>query len=185
MDNIISWFFLGLSLVALSQWFMEQAQVRAKHPIYQICRLINEPFLKLWWLIFSPRKVEHVLWLWSFLIEVFAVALLVVVDTGLPWSQITHLGLWVVLSGLLNLFRHLVYLEMVSVFVLSVLSWISPYHRLMEPVEALTRPFLSPLRRYLPTFGIIDISPVVLVLLGQFILSIPLGAMEMAVQRLL
>lgn len=185
MDDIVSGFFWGLSWVALSQWFMAHAKVRFNHPIYQACRLINEPFLKLWWLLFSPRKVEHVLWLWALLIEVFSVALLVVMDTGLPWSQITHLGLWVVLSGLLNLLRHLIYLVMISVFVLSVLSWISPYNRLMEPVEALTRPFLSPLRRYLPTLGIIDFSPVVLVLLGQLILAVPIGAMEMAVQRLL
>lgn len=185
MDNMISWVFLGLSLVAISQWFMEHSRVRTNHPIYQTCRMINKPFLRLWWLIFLPRKVEHVLWLWAFLIEVFSVALLVVMDTGLPWSQITHLGLWVILSGLLNLLRHLIYLVMVSVFVLSVLSWVSPYHRLMEPVEAVTRPFLQPLRRYLPTLGMIDFSPVVLVLLGQVLLSIPIGAMEMAVQRLL
>ncbi len=56
----------------------------------------------------------------------------------------------------------------------SLLSWFpvrpgNPFHPLAVILFQITEPILGPLRRIIPTIGMIDISPVVALLLLQFI----------------
>jgi YggT family protein len=48
-----------------------------------------------------------------------------------------------------------------------ILSWIirDPYHPLRQGVDNLVRPLLDPIRRMMPSTGMIDFSPIVLLLL--------------------
>jgi YggT family protein len=55
------------------------------------------------------------------------------------------------------------------VFVSVVLSWVlPPYHPVREAIDRIIDPLLSPIRRILPSAGMFDFSPLVLMILIQF-----------------
>lgn len=50
-----------------------------------------------------------------------------------------------------------------------ILSYfLSPYHPIRETIDRLIEPLLSPIRNMLPQTGMIDFSPLVLIILLQF-----------------
>jgi YggT family protein len=59
----------------------------------------------------------------------------------------------------------------------SVLSWVNPHSPFGLLFDALTRPFLRPIRRFVPPLGNVDLSPLVLIVLLQVIL-IPLAELR-------
>jgi len=67
-------------------------------------------------------------------------------------------------SGLVLLSMHLF---VFAIFVRVILSWISPggYNPAAAIISTLTEPLLRPLRRWLPSLGGIDISPVFAIIL--------------------
>ena len=60
-----------------------------------------------------------------------------------------------------------VYLLIGAAIVQAILSFISPYSVLSPVLDALTRPFYKPFRRFIPPLGGIDLSPLFLVLAAQ------------------
>ncbi len=87
------------------------------------------------------------------------------------------------LGGLLawtavKLLRISVYLLMIALFAQAILSWFNPHTRAASLLDAVTRPFLMPLRRYIPLFGNIDLTPLILIIVCQLILIVPLGWLE-------
>ncbi len=58
------------------------------------------------------------------------------------------------------------------VLLLAVLSWVNPRAPIAPVVDALTQPFLAPIRRIVPLVGGVDLSPLVLILLLQFVLTL-------------
>lgn len=58
------------------------------------------------------------------------------------------------------------------VIVQAVLSWVNPHAPIAPAVDALTQPFLGPIRSVVPLIGGVDLSPLVLILLVQFALSV-------------
>jgi YggT family protein len=56
------------------------------------------------------------------------------------------------------------------VFIASILSFfMSPYHPVREALDRLVNPMLAPIRRLVPTVGMMDFSPLILIILIQFI----------------
>lgn len=76
--------------------------------------------------------------------------------------------------ALLELVRYALYILMVAVVVQVVLSWINPYTPLAPLFDAMTRPLLRPIRRFVPPVANVDLSPLVLLLAMQ-VLLIPLA----------
>jgi len=76
--------------------------------------------------------------------------------------------------ALVDLIRFSVYLLAFAVIVQAVLSWINPYSSVAPIFDAMTRPFLRPLRRVVPALANVDLSPLVLLILLQ-VLLIPLA----------
>ena len=72
----------------------------------------------------------------------------------------------------LDLLRYSIYILMVALIVQAVMSWVNPYTPLAPVFEAATRPFLGPLRRFVPPLGGVDITPLVLLVLLQIVLFI-------------
>jgi YggT family protein len=64
-----------------------------------------------------------------------------------------------------QLLRYSIYILMFAVFIQVVLSWVNPHTPVAPVLEAVTGPFLRPLRRYVPPVGRVDLSPFVLFLL--------------------
>lgn len=79
-----------------------------------------------------------------------------------------------VLAGLaaIDLLRYSLYFLIFSLIVQAVLSWASPYSPVRPVFDTLTRPFLRPLRRFVPPVANVDLSPLVLIVLLQIALIV-------------
>src|SRR5918999_1373157 len=103
----------------------------------------------------------------------------------LAWI-IQALGVWVegeirgiefglvglVLAALVDLVRYSLYILVAAVIIEVVFSWINPGTPVAPVISALTRPFLRPLRRFVPPIGAFDLTPLVLVVLAQIVLIV-------------
>jgi YggT family protein len=57
-----------------------------------------------------------------------------------------------------------------------LLSYVlSPYHPVRMALDRLIEPLLSPIRRILPSTGMIDFSPLILIVLIQFLSRVIIG----------
>ena len=81
------------------------------------------------------------------------------------------------LYAALELVRYSLHILVFAVVVLALLSWFAPYSPVGPVFDALTRPFLAPIRRFLPPLGGVDLSPLVLLVVLQ-ILFIPLAELR-------
>jgi YggT family protein len=69
-----------------------------------------------------------------------------------------------------DLLRYSLYILVFAVIVQAVLSWVNPYTPFAPVFDALTRPFLRPIRRIVPLLGQFDLSPLVLLVILQVLL---------------
>ena len=54
-----------------------------------------------------------------------------------------------------------------------ILSYfVSPYHPLKQALDRIVEPFLSPIRRVVPTAGMFDFSPIILIIAVQILKNI-------------
>ena len=72
----------------------------------------------------------------------------------------------------LDLLRYSLYILVFAVLVQAVFSWINPYAPMAPVFNAMTAPFLRPLRRFIPPVGGIDLTPLVLLVIVQILLII-------------
>lgn len=77
-----------------------------------------------------------------------------------------------VLGGVFDLVRFSLYILVFAVVMVVVFSWLNPHAPMAPLFEALTRPFLRPLRRVIPLLGRFDLSPLVLLILLQVALIV-------------
>jgi YggT family protein len=71
------------------------------------------------------------------------------------------------LIGVVDLARLSMYLLIGIVLVQVILSWVSTYNPLSGVLDSLTRPFYVFFRRFIPTIGNIDLSPILILLAAQ------------------
>ena len=65
------------------------------------------------------------------------------------------------------------------VIVYVVLSFfMSPYHPIRQTVDRLVEPLLAPIRKILPTMGMLDFSPLVLLILVQLLSTVLINALR-------
>jgi YggT family protein len=72
----------------------------------------------------------------------------------------------------LDLVRYSLYLLVFAILVQVLFSWINPYAPMAPVFNAVTAPFLRPLRRFIPPLGGIDLTPLVLLVIIQIILIV-------------
>lgn len=104
----------------------------------------------------------------------------------LAWA-VQLLGLWAVRAGiigvdtgaltlaaiaLVDLVRYSLYILLFAVFVQAVLSWVNPYTPLAPVFDAVTRPFLRPLHRFVPPLGGVDLTPLILIVILYVLLIV-------------
>lgn len=70
---------------------------------------------------------------------------------------------------ILNLIDALFYAFSLAILIRVILSWVrfDPYHPVSLFIHRVTEPILAPIRRLLPSTGMIDFSPLVAILLLQ------------------
>ena len=81
--------------------------------------------------------------------------------------------------GLVHLLKYAIVIFIFASIVQAVMSWVNPYGSPIGPVlEALTRPVLRPLRRYVKPVGNVDLTPLIAIVLAQLLLMLPVAWLE-------
>ena len=78
----------------------------------------------------------------------------------------------VVARAALDLLRYSLYILVFAIIVQVVFSWINPYAPMAPVFNAMTGPFLRPLRRFIPPLGNVDLTPLVLLVIIQILLIV-------------
>jgi YggT family protein len=93
---------------------------------------------------------------------------------------------YVVAAAGLELVKTVIWILILVVIVQAVLSWAAPDGPLAGLLNALTFPFLRPLRRRIPPLGgALDLTPLILIVLLQLILILPVAWLERTLPALL
>lgn len=113
----------------------------------------------------------------AWLLQMLALALLLKLG-GRDLSSAPGIAAGVIAGlALVDLLQYSLKLLMFVLIIQAVLSWVNPYHPLQAVMDALTRPFVRPLRRVIPPLGGVDLSPLVLILI-LMVLDVPLGELR-------
>jgi YggT family protein len=78
----------------------------------------------------------------------------------------------ILFAAILRIARWLLVMLMATAILQAILSWVNPHAPIAPALEQLTRPFLAPIRRFIPLLGGVDLSPLVLLLVVQFLMSL-------------
>jgi YggT family protein len=78
----------------------------------------------------------------------------------------------VVARAALDLLRYSLYILVFAIIVQVVFSWINPYAPMAPVFNAMTAPFLRPLRRFIPPLGNVDLTPLLLLVIIQILLIV-------------
>ncbi|MEF8722630.1 MAG: YggT family protein [Candidatus Accumulibacter delftensis] len=129
------------------------------------------------WLVKPLRKALPGLWgldlaslLPAYLLQLVFVVAVVSLQGGSEARSALDLLPILLWQGVLATLRMSIYLLIGALLVQAVLSWVSPYSPLSQPVGQLTRPFLEPIQRFVPRIGVVDLSPLIAIVLAQLVL---------------
>ena len=103
----------------------------------------------------------------AWLLQALALYLLGAIAGGGLGAEPGRMIAVLVLGAAFDLLRFSVYILIFAVIVQAVLSWVNPHSPVQPLFDAMTRPFLRPLRRLIPLLGNVDLTPLLLLLLLQ------------------
>lgn len=139
------------------------------------------------WLVMPARRVvppvlglDLASALCAWLLQALIAAILVTV-AGRDLSSAPGIAAGILFGqALVDLIQYSAEILLVVVIAQAVLSWINPYNPLQPLLDAITRPFLRPIRRFVPPVANVDLSPVVLIL-AIFLLMVPFAELRRAI----
>ncbi len=157
-----------LYLVALMlRILLEALRADYYNPVCQALIKITDPLVKpLTRLVPNVGSVSLAGLIWLYVLEVVLLLLLVVIG---GWSlSLPALALLAVL----RLVRMLLVLYLVLIIASVILSWVGQgfRHPIVPLIYQLTEPVLAPIRRILPSLGGLDLSPLVALIVVQFLI---------------
>jgi len=87
--------------------------------------------------------------------------------------------------SLVELLKAALWILIVAVFLQALLSWVAPDGPLAGVLNALTFRFLAPIRRVVPPIGgVLDLSPLIVIVLAQLALMLPVAWLEQTAGQL-
>ena len=138
---------LGQAVIALTDWIVK--------PL----RKVIPGFKGIDWASLLATILFQFLWLLAYALIFGSFSLL---GAGIPFLLI---------ATVIALVRAILWLLIMVVIVQAVLSWVAPDGPLSGLLNALTFPFLRPIRRVLPPIGgTLDLSPLVVIVIAQLLL---------------
>lgn len=165
-------------LVLLLRFYLQVARAPFRHPLCQfVMSATNFIVLPARKLVPAIRGYDTATLVTAGLVSLGANTAILLLNPGLPYD-FTAPSTWLalVLLAVLYLFKQTLYLLMGAVIVQAVMSWINPYNPLTPILDALTRPYLRPFRRF--AVGGVDLSPLILFLILQVVLMLPVRMLE-------
>jgi YggT family protein len=153
----------GAAVIALTDWIVK--------PL----RKVFPGFRGLDWASLVASYVFQLLWLAAY----YAVF-------GMGFALIGPGALYLLAAAAVALVRAALWLLIIVVVVQAVLSWVAPDGPLAGLLNALTFPFLRPVRRLIPPIGgTLDLSPLIVIVVVQLVLILPVAWLESSLTRLM
>lgn len=123
------------------------------------------------WIVMPARRVVPSLfgldlatWLCAWILQALALSFLLMLG-GRDLSSAPGIAAGVLFGlALVDLIQYSFKILLFLVILQAVLSWVNPYNPLQPVLDAVTRPFLRPIRRFVPPIANVDLSPFVLVI---------------------
>ena len=172
-------------LAALLRFYMQMLRAPFRNPIAVFVAAMTDFAVKpLRRVIPGLLGLDLASFIIAWLVEFILMLLLFWIAGGpaLPPGAVFSVLLFIAFVRLLRLS---IYLLIGVVLIQAIMSWVSPYHPIMPFFDAMTRPFLRPLRRFIPAIGGVDLTPLVILILCQLILMVPIAWLELESQQLL
>jgi YggT family protein len=167
--DVVAGFFVYM---LLTRFYMQWLRVPFRNPLGVFIIAVTN------WMVAPARRVIPS----AGGLDLASLLLAFVVQVLGQWAKLAVLGvepnplplLAIAATGLLRFSLHIL---VFCVIVQAIMSWFSPYNDLTPVFGGMTRPFLAPIRRFLPPLGGIDLSPLVLLVVLQ-ILFFPLEELQ-------
>ena len=181
LDTVVGLFVLAV----LTRFFAQAMRASFRNPLAQFIVALTD------WAVKPLRRIVPAIlgldtasfllaWLAQILLWAVILALLGMVAGAQPLFWPSLLG-----YALVKVLKLSLYLLMGVVIFEAVLSWVAPFHPIRPFFEALSRPFMRPLRRIVPLVGGVDLSPLLLLIVLQVVLMLPIALLETEIFRLL
>lgn len=166
-DAVIGFF----SVLLLLRFYMQAFRVSFSGPFgHFVLTLTNWAVKPLRRVVPGLMGLDLASLLAALLLQMLLMALALSLSSAAFLADGAALGVAVVWGAVRSILRLSVYLLIGALILQAVLSWVNPYSPLAGPLNQLTRPFLSPIRRILPPISGIDLSPLVAILAAQVLL---------------
>lgn len=162
-----------IAIVLLVDWLARTRRLNPFHPLARSVRRVVDPvILPIERSVVRAGGMPSSAPIWAL---VGAVILGIIIVSGVDWLLGSLIAASIAIaSGPMGLFVLLVRLTFgvlqLALLIVVIVSWlpISPYSSWVRWAFAITEPILRPLRQFLPTFGALDLSPLV----AYFLLSL-------------
>jgi YggT family protein len=179
--------FLGLfALALLLRFYLQAVRAPARNPLSQFLAALTD------FMVRPARRVIPGLWGYdmSTLLLAWAVEVLLIVSirviSGVEMGAAVGASIvGLILLAVVNLLKRFLYILIVAVIAQAILSWVNPRSPAMSVLVSLTRPFLRPFQRRIPTIGGVDISPLLVLVLCQLLLFWPIAPLIVTFSRML
>ena len=155
----------------LLRFYMPWLRAPVRNPVGQFVSALTD------WIVKPARRVVPGLLgldLATILIAWFAEALMLVLVSwlrGFSFASAPGIAAGVLFTlAAMELARASLYLLIGVIVVQVIISWVNPYAPLAPVFDALTRPFYAVFRRFVPTIGNVDLSPLLVLLVAQILL---------------
>lgn len=168
-----------LTLAFLLRFYFQLTKVSFKQPTVQmIVTLTNFAVLPMRRVVPSWGKFDIPTLLLAFLTQlILTIATLWIKDFPLliagnaVWLAIVAMALIGILSLSITIFMY-------AMLIQAILSWVNPYTPIAPILNDLTSPILRVLRKFIPTAGNVDLSPLVFIITAQLVLMTLLIPLE-------
>jgi YggT family protein len=148
-----------LVILLLARFHFQWLRVGFRNPVGEFVLAMTS------WLVMPARRVipglaglDLATLLVAFLLQalgLWVIALIVGVDPG---------AAAIAVAALIDLVRYSLYILIFALLMQAILSWVNPEAPVAPVFNAITRPFLRPLRRFIPPVGRFDLTPLVLMM---------------------
>jgi YggT family protein len=167
LDALIGFFTVALLLRFYMQAFRVSFSNQMGNFIVQLTNWLVKPLRKVFPGLFGLDLASL---LPAYLLQVLLLLAVLSLRGGFEVLSLEKLLGLIFWQGAIATLRLSIYLLIGALFLQAVLSWVSPYSPLGQPVAQLTRPFLRPIQRLVPPIAAIDLSPLIAILLAQLVL---------------